>query len=553
MRSIILTLSFLFALIGSATSQGFNYQSIVRNSSGMPQANTTVFLRFIISEGSSSGTNLYIEKQQPTTDAYGWLNAEVGTGIPELGTIASVNWNNGPKYLTVECADSPNGPYNEIASSQINNSAFAGPQGMKGDKGEPGIQGPQGPVGPQGPQGTAGQDGTGVNIIGTIPNENALDPDYMGSIGDMVITEDTGSGYVWNGQMWTLVGQIQGPQGPQGLQGIAGQTGPQGDQGPTGPVGPQGLQGPQGVAGAQGPIGPQGVAGDQGPAGPAGATGPAGPQGIPGSQGVAGPTGATGAAGPQGNAGPAGPAGATGPAGPIGPVGPQGPTGPAGTYTAGTGITIATNTISAQNTNALWNANQLQGRNIWDTAPTTGQVLTWSPVGSNNPNTWQPASLPSDKWSEMGNALFPALGRHVEPFTNNAWDLGNATFRWRNIYLNNQPNVGSDRRIKENIKPIAYGLDAVLKMNPVQYNLIGVPSTEVSLGLIAQDIRKIIPEIVSVEDAGDRNGKDVREADPSLPQAMQSIRYGDLIPVLIKAIQELEEKVRVLESEVNKK
>ena len=114
-------LSFLFALIGSATSQGFNYQSIVRNSSGMPQANTTVFLRFIISEGSSSGTNLYIEKQQPTTDAYGWLNAEVGTGIPELGTIASVNWNNGPKYLTVECADSPNGPYNEIASSQINN------------------------------------------------------------------------------------------------------------------------------------------------------------------------------------------------------------------------------------------------------------------------------------------------------------------------------------------------------------------------------------------------------------------------------------------------
>lgn len=550
MRSIILTLSFLFALIGSTMSQGFNYQSIVRNSSGMPQANTTVFLRFIISEGSSSGTNLYIEKQQPTTDAYGWLNAEVGNGIPELGTIASVNWNNGPKYLTVECADSPNGTYNEIASSQINNSAFAGPQGMKGDKGEPGIQGlqgPQGPVGPQGPQGTAGQDGTGVNIIGTIPNENALDQDYIGSIGDMVITEDTGSGYVWNGQMWTLVGQIQGPQGPQGLQGIPGQTGPQGDQGPIGPAGPQGPQGLQGVAGAQGP------AGEQGPAGPTGATGPAGPQGIPGSQGVAGPTGpvgptgATGAAGPQGNAGP------TGPAGPIGPTGPQGPTGPAGTYTAGTGITIATNTISAQNTSALWNANQLQGRNIWDVAPTSGQVLTWSPVGSNNPNTWQPASLPADKWSDMGNALFPALGRHVEPFTNNAWDLGNATFRWRNIYLNNQPNVGSDRRIKENIKAIPYGLDAILKMNPVQYNLIGVPSSDVSLGLIAQDVKKIIPEIVSVENTSDRNGQDVRVADPSLPKGMHSIRYGDLIPVLIKAIQELEEKIRVLEAEVSKK
>jgi hypothetical protein len=234
--------------------------------------------------------------------------------------------------------------------------------------------------------------------------------------------------------------------------------------------------------------------------------------------------------------------------GPEGPAGPQGPAGPAGTYTAGVGISIATNTISSQNTSALWNANQLQGRNVSSSSPSAGQVLTWSIA-----NTWQPASLPSDKWSESGNALFPAIGKHVEPFTNNAWDLGNSTFRWRNIYLNNSPNVSSDIRIKENIKPINYGLNTVLKMNPVQYNLIGVPSTEISMGLIAQEIKKIIPEIVSVDNPVDRNGKDTRVADPTIPQAMQSIRYGDLIPVLIKAIQELEAKVAHLESELNKK
>jgi hypothetical protein len=150
----------------------------------------------------------------------------------------------------------------------------------------------------------------------------------------------------------------------------------------------------------------------------------------------------------------------------------------------------------------------------------------------------------------MGNALFPALGRHVEPFTNNAWDLGNATFRWRNIFLNNQPNVGSDRRIKENIKPLTYGLDAVMKFQPVQYNLIGNPKNDVTLGLIAQDVKVIIPEIVSVAETHKREGNDTRQSDPNAPGGMHSIRYGDLIPVLIKAIQEQQATINELKAKV---
>ncbi len=56
------------------------------------------------------------------------------------------------------------------------------------------------------------------------------------------------------------------------------------------------------------------------------------------------------------------------------------------TYTSGTGINIAGTVVNAQNTTALWNADELQGNTVSATAPTSGQVLSWS--GS----AWTPAT-----------------------------------------------------------------------------------------------------------------------------------------------------------------
>lgn len=50
-------------------------------------------------------------------------------------------------------------------------------------------------------------------------------------------------------------------------------------------------------------------------------------------------------------------------------------------------VSIVANVISASNTTALWNANQLQGRSVSSTAPTTSQVLSWD--GS----AWSPATV----------------------------------------------------------------------------------------------------------------------------------------------------------------
>jgi hypothetical protein len=85
-----------------------------------------------------------------------------------------------------------------------------------------------------------------------------------------------------------------------GAQGPTGSDGAQGAQGATQPVGPQGAQGAQGARGPQGAVGAKG----SGPQGAPGPPGPTGAQGRAGTQGGTGSPGATGSQGPQGAAGP---------------------------------------------------------------------------------------------------------------------------------------------------------------------------------------------------------------------------------------------------------
>lgn len=56
------------------------------------------------------------------------------------------------------------------------------------------------------------------------------------------------------------------------------------------------------------------------------------------------------------------------------------------TYSAGTGLQLSSTTFNAMTTSALWNANQLQGRTVSSTAPSSGEVLKWT--GS----AWAPGS-----------------------------------------------------------------------------------------------------------------------------------------------------------------
>jgi hypothetical protein len=78
--------------------------------------------------------------------------------------------------------------------------------------------------------------------------------------------------------------------------------------------------------------------------------------------------------------------------------------------------------------------------------------------------------------------------------------------------------VSSDKSLKTNIKELDYGLKDIMKLNPVRYDW---KSNNLSdIGFIAQDMKLVIPEIVS-----GGNGS-------------MTVSYGALTPVIIKAMQE---------------
>ena len=107
----------------------------------------------------------------------------------------------------------------------------------------------------------------------------------------------------------------------------------------------------------------------------------------------------------------------------------------------------------------------------------------------------------------------------------------------------------SDRRLKSNITSSQYGLTDLMKIDVVDYNFTG--SSEISTGIIAQDLNEIFPEAVAVEGAGTGSMK-VNSSGGNVPWG---IDYGKLTPLLVKAVQDqqvliekLEARIKVLES-----
>ena len=90
----------------------------------------------------------------------------------------------------------------------------------------------------------------------------------------------------------------------------------------------------------------------------------------------------------------------------------------------------------------------------------------------------------------------------------------------------------SDRNLKDNIVDIPVGLSQILQLRPVRYTWKDVPNGGPHYGLIAQEAESIIPELVRND--GDNNTYRIKQ---------------EIVPILIKATQELNTKVTTLETD----
>lgn len=92
-------------------------------------------------------------------------------------------------------------------------------------------------------------------------------------------------------------------------------------------------------------------------------------------------------------------------------------------------------------------------------------------------------------------------------------------------------NTSSDYRLKENVNYEFDALSRVKQLKPARFNFIADADTTVD-GFIAHEVSDIVPEAITGEKDGEQ---------------MQGIDQSKLVPLLTKAIQELEARVKELE------
>jgi hypothetical protein len=91
----------------------------------------------------------------------------------------------------------------------------------------------------------------------------------------------------------------------------------------------------------------------------------------------------------------------------------------------------------------------------------------------------------------------------------------------------------SDRRVKENIITINSALDKVSKLRGVTYTRKDIEDKSLKLGVIAQEVKEVLPEVVMKDDKG-----------------LYSVAYGNMAGVFIEAIKELKAEVDSLKQEI---
>lgn len=185
---------------------------------------------------------------------------------------------------------------------------------------------------------------------------------------------------------------------------------------------------------------------------------------------------------------------------------------------------------------ANWGNNWNQaGPNSWH-VDTDGQMYCKNTVsfygkvdfsGSTNVNFYSKINATKGIWT--GNADVYGAGSNPAGGDNAVcWWNQITTAKWRGYA---GITSSSDKRLKENIKESPVNaLDKIQALNMVSFDFIESQKYE-EIGLIAQEAQKVVPEAIEIDET----------------TSYLSINYSKFVPYLLKAVQELDQKIKEME------
>ena len=124
------------------------------------------------------------------------------------------------------------------------------------------------------------------------------------------------------------------------------------------------------------------------------------------------------------------------------------------------------------------------------------------------------------------------------------YDLG-FSMSWRNVYAADFFTV-SDITAKKNITKMPYGLNEILKLSTISYQLKNDPFGVDRIGLVAQEVNEYVKEATQTHTMK-KNESGVFE---EVKLDKMRVSYNSLVPVLIQATKEQQEIISKLEEKI---
>jgi len=127
MKRITLTIITIVALALSSFGQapeGFKYQAVVRDAGSAIVPNQAVGVKLTVRQGSIGGSAVYTETFTPTTNGYGLVNLEIGTGV-SMDDFSTLDWANGPYFIETAIDVTGGTNYVVMGTSQLMSVPYA--------------------------------------------------------------------------------------------------------------------------------------------------------------------------------------------------------------------------------------------------------------------------------------------------------------------------------------------------------------------------------------------------------------------------------------------
>ncbi|MBP7103081.1 MAG: tail fiber domain-containing protein, partial [Bacteroidales bacterium] len=98
----LLSFSFSLSPLRAQSPEKMSYQAVIRDAENQLVVSQSIGIQISILQGSSSGTPVFVERHFPSTNSNGLVTIEIGTGTLVSGSFSTIDWSSDVYFLKTE-------------------------------------------------------------------------------------------------------------------------------------------------------------------------------------------------------------------------------------------------------------------------------------------------------------------------------------------------------------------------------------------------------------------------------------------------------------------